>query len=396
MKNLSVLVLEDHPFQRLMVVTALRSAITGRIYEASEGGEALSLLKACGGVDIAICDLQMAGKDGLEFLRESGNARLVHSVILNSALDPALCQASAAMIECLGLNFLGELARPLDINGLTALLATFQRTRRRAHAAPVEPPPASEVRQGLARGEFKAYYQPKVSINGESLVEAEVLARWHHPQHGVLPPSHFLPSMQTHGLMEPLFWRMLDQGLELQAQQKRTHPPATLAFNLHPSQLASRLLTTGIEHALAQRQLSASDITLEVTEDGLESTPAATLENLVRLRVMGCGLAMDDFGAGYSSLDRLCAFPFSQIKLDASFVRRLKIQPRTAAVIRGVASMAEALGLDLVVEGVETLEQRTQLQQLGCKIAQGYLYARPMDQAQFLGYCQAHPPGALH
>ncbi|MBB1595786.1 EAL domain-containing protein [Achromobacter sp. UMC46] len=396
MKNLSVLVLEDHPFQRLMVVTALRSAIAGRIYEASEGGEALAVLKACGGVDIAICDLQMAGKDGLEFLREAGNARLVHSVILNSALDPALCQASAAMIECLGLAFLGELARPLDVSGLAALLAKFQRSRRRADSALVEPPPVNEVRQGLDRGEFKAYYQPKVSINGESLVEAEVLARWHHPQHGVLSPAHFLPAMQTHGLMETLFWRMLDQGLELQEQQKRTHPPASLAFNLHPSQLASPHLTDGIDRALARRELSASDITLEITEDGLESTPAAILENLVRLRVMGCGLAMDDFGAGYSSLDRLCAFPFSQIKLDASFVRRLKIQPRTAAVIRGVASMAEALGLAMVVEGVETLEQRKQLQQLGCKIAQGYLYARPMDQTQFLGYCQTHRPGTLH
>lgn len=220
MKNLSVLVLEDHPFQRMMMVTALRTTLTGRIYEAAEGGEALAMAKACGGVDIAICDLQMAGKDGLVFLREASNSQLVRSVILNSALDPALCQASAAMVECLDLEFLGELNRPLDIGNLTSLLAKFQRSRR-TPAAQGEPPCADDIRRGLGCGEFKAYYQPKVSISGEALMETEVLARWHHPRHGVLAPSLFLPAMQTQGLMETLFWHMLDRAADVAGRPAR-------------------------------------------------------------------------------------------------------------------------------------------------------------------------------
>lgn len=388
MKNLSLLVLEDHPFQRMVVVMALRTIFNGRIYEAAEGGEALALAKACGGVDIAICDLQMAGTDGLAFLRQASEARLVHGVILSSSLEPALCQASAAMIECLELDFLGELKKPADIDELASLLAKFQRGGDR-HPLREEsaPPGIGEILRGLDRGEFKAYYQPKVTLDGATLIEAEVLARWHHPTRGILAPTLFLPAMQAHGQMDSLFWAMLRQGLALQNSQRRSGSPATLAFNLHPSQLASPTLTAALGDALARNGARASDITLEITEEGLTSTPATILENLVRLRLMGCGLAMDDFGAGYSSLDRLCTFPFSQLKLDASFVRRLQTQPRTAAVIRGIVNMADALGLPLVVEGVETPEQQRRLRDLGCKIAQGYLYARPLDEAQFRGYC---------
>lgn len=125
----------------------------------------------------------------------------------------------------------------------------------------------------------------------------------------------------------------------------------------------------------------------EITETGLISAPASSLENLVRLRIMGCGLAMDDFGAGYSSLDRLCEFPFSQIKLDRTFVHKMKSQPRSCAVISSVVALAQALGISLVVEGVESDEQRVRLIELGCSIAQGYLFARPMPEQHFLDYC---------
>ncbi len=138
---------------------------------------------------------------------------------------------------------------------------------------------------------------------------------------------------------------------------------------------------------LTEFHLPPSSVMFEITETGLISAPASSLENLVRLRIMGCGLAMDDFGAGYSSLDRLCEFPFSQIKLDRTFVQKMKTQPRSCAVISSVVALAQALGISLVVEGVESDEQRVRLIELGCSIAQGYLFARPMPEQHFLDYC---------
>ncbi|WP_134928816.1 EAL domain-containing protein, partial [Pseudomonas protegens] len=115
--------------------------------------------------------------------------------------------------------------------------------------------------------------------------------------------------------------------------------------------------------------------------------PASSLENLVRLRVMGCGLAMDDFGAGYSSLDRLCELPFSQIKLDGTFVRKMGHHPRSSAIISYTVALARSLGMSLIIEGVETREQQERLLELGCDIAQGFVFARPMPESHFIAYC---------
>ncbi|MCO7612754.1 EAL domain-containing response regulator [Pseudomonas chlororaphis] len=389
MPELSVLVLEDQPFQRLVAVSALRKAGIGLVCEAADGNEALTVLKVSGGVDIAICDLRMRGMDGLTFLHHASQSGLLRSVILSSDLDPILRQATVSMIQSLGLEFLGDLGKPFSLGRAKLLLRRYNRS---AITPAAEDRPAalcvSEVQRGLNNGEFEAYYQPKVHLATGQLDGAEVLARWNHPRLGILPPIRFLPIMEAHQLMDQLFTSLLSQGMALQKQLARLLQPIELAFNLHVSQLASMELVEHISQALEQSQLPAHGLMFEVTESGLLMAPASSLETLVRLRLMGCGLAMDDFGAGYSSLERLCEFPFSQVKLDASFVRKLDFQPRSRAIIRSSVSLCESLRLSLVVEGVETHGQSEQLRELGCTLAQGFLFARPMPGKHFISYCQ--------
>ncbi len=385
MKNLSILVLEDEPFQRLIAVTALRQLGLDRIHEAADGASALSLLEACGGVDIALCDLRMSGMDGAAFLRHASQAGVIRSVILSSEVGPELRQATTAMIRCLGLDFLGDLGKPFDLKRAADLIErhTALPTRPEALVATNTPPTLEEIRRGLEQGEFEPYFQPKVCMRSGELQGAEVLARWRHPRRGVLSPAHFLPAFEHHRLVDRLFWRLLEQGLELQQELGRSGRQVNLAFNLHPRQLGNLDIAERVGQALELARLPGSGLTFELTETGLLEAPAASLESLVRLRLMGCGLAMDDFGAGYSSLDRLCELPFSEVKLDATFVRKLNNQPRSGAVIRGAVAMAEAMDLTLVVEGVETTEQRERLLSLGCKVAQGFLFARPLDRSSF-------------
>jgi EAL domain-containing protein (putative c-di-GMP-specific phosphodiesterase class I) len=391
MKSLSVLVLEDHPFQRMLVVTALKWMPGGRIYEASANDKAIALLKACGGVDIAICNLHMEGQDGLAFLREASELSLIHSVITSGASESAECQTSAASIEFLDLEYLGRLERPLHAARLASQVAKFQRGSR--HYLPPDPHEIAsleDVVYGMEHGEFKPYYQPIVDINGKTLLAAEVLARWHHRSRGLLLPGAFLPTIVANGLIAGLFQIIFEQGLRLLRDLWQQGRPTTLAFNLHPSQLTSPQLTHFVSGLLAQHQVPPTAIVFEITEDAMISTPAIILDNLLALREMGCGLSMDDFGAGHSSLDRLCALPFTQLKLDATFARRLRTQARAALIIRGIVELSDALQLPLVIEGVESLEQQTQLRELGCTIAQGYLYARPMPTDHFLGFCRTH------
>ncbi|AYF88956.1 MULTISPECIES: EAL domain-containing protein [unclassified Pseudomonas] len=398
MKNLSILVLEDEPFQRLIAVTALRQLGLVNIHEAEDGASALSLLKSCGGVDIAFCDLRMAGMDGAAFLRHASQAGVIRSVILSSEVEPELRQATIAMIRCLGLDFLGDLGKPFDMQRAAGLLERHAAlpARIEAFTTTSAPPTLEEILEGLAQGEFEPFFQPKVCMESGELHGAEVLARWRHPQRGLLSPGHFLPVMERHGLIDRLFWQLVEQGLELQQELARSGRQVNLAFNIHPRQLGNLDIAERVGLALESAGLPGSGLTFELTETGLVEAPAASLESLVRLRLMGCGLAMDDFGAGYSSLDRLCELPFSQVKLDAAFVRKLNNQPRSRAIISSAVAMADAMDLTLVVEGVETNEQRDRLLSLGCKVAQGFLFARPLDRSSFRNLLANHPQPGIH
>lgn len=390
MQDLTVLVLEDEPFQRLVTVTALKTILPGTILQVSNGYEAVALLSACDAVDILLCDLKMAGMDGLAFLRHASSSGKVGAVVLCSALDPVLRQATVAMIHCLGLTFLGDLGKPFNLEDFSQLLKRYREfcgpiPKR---LSPANLPTLDDVQEGLDNGEFEAYYQPKVTLQGQNMAGAEVLARWNHPQWGVLTPAHFLSVMEEHNLIGRLFWQLFEQGLSLQQRLKLEGRAISLAFNLHPSQLACTALTERIPLMLRRAQVPATGVMFEITESSLISAPARSLENLVRLRMLGCGLAMDDFGAGYSSLDRLSELPFSQVKLDRVFVHKMQNQPKSAAIISCAVALAQALDISLTIEGVETLEQQARLIELGGTLAQGFLFARPMPEYRLIDFCK--------
>ncbi|MDX9668008.1 EAL domain-containing response regulator [Pseudomonas sp. P5_152] len=389
MQDLTILVLEDEPFQRLVTVTALEKLLPGPILQAADGNEAVAVLANCSAVDIVLCDLKMAGMDGLGFLRQASSSGKVRSVVLCSELEPVLRQATVAMIHCLGLNFLGDLGKPFNLEGFSHLV---KRYREGSNAPPkslsaAELPTLSDVQRGLDNGEFEAYYQPKMMLQGELLVGAEVLARWAHPQWGVLAPAHFLPVLEQHNLIDRMFWQLFEQGLVLYQQMAVQGRAIGLAFNLHPAQLACTALIERIPELLKRASVPPASVTFEIIESDLMSAPASSLENLVRLRMLGCGLAMDDFGAGYSSLSRLSDLPFSQIKLDRTFVHKMQSQPKCAAIISCAVALARALDISLVIEGAETVEQQARLIELGGTIAQGYLFARPMPANHFVAFC---------
>lgn len=193
--------------------------------------------------------------------------------------------------------------------------------------------------------------------------------------------------MEEHNLVDRMFWQLFDQGLALQQRLAVQGRVINLAFNLHPAQLACTGLAERIAVLLKQSQVPAASVMFEITEVGVVSAPASSLENLVRLRMLGCGVAMDDFGAGYSSLDRLSELPFSEIKLDRAFIRKMQSQPKSAAIISCSVALARALGVSLVIEGVETTEQQVRLIELGATLAQGFLFARPMPEAHFIDFC---------
>ena len=292
------------------------------------------------------------------------------------------------MITCLGMQMLGAVEQLNDTEQIRIALNIFQASSDKSVTPHLNTPLSiADIQRAFDDDEFEPYYQPKIMLNSGELKGAEVLARWNHPRLGTLSPAYFLPTLKAHHLIDKLLARLLEKGLTLQRTLSAFALPAELAFNVHATQLTSTILVEQIEKALSRYGLPGHGLLFEITETGLVNSTVNSLENLIRLRLMGCGLAMDDFGSGYSSLQRLCDLPFSQLKLDGSFVRELEFRPDHRAVIESAVRLADSLGLSLVVEGVETPEQQEQLCNLGCSIGQGYGLARPMSATYFFQYC---------
>ncbi|MGC5700895.1 EAL domain-containing response regulator [Pseudomonas sp. NFXW11] len=389
MKSLKVLVLEDHPVQRMLALEQLQRLGLVAPLAAGDGLEALHLLRAQGPADIVLCDLQMPGMDGLEFLRRASAEQLVRAVILYSLIEADLRRAVQQMISLQGLIVLGDVGKPAELAALQAMLELYL---QRQQQAPVNAPQAfaavsrEALVQGVEQGQFVPFYQPKFDLQHASCQGAEVLMRWRHPERGVLAPAAFIDELEAQGLLDAVFRQQLEQGMALQRRLLDQGEELQLAFNLLPRQLADGETVGQIRQVIEQQRVPPRLVTFEITEVGLVQAPAISLENLVRLRMMECNLAIDDFGAGYSSLQRLCELPFNQIKLDAHFVRELLRQPRCRAVVGASLALARNLEMCLVVEGVETQLERQLLLELGCTLGQGYWYARPMAEADFLAW----------
>jgi diguanylate cyclase (GGDEF)-like protein/PAS domain S-box-containing protein len=241
----------------------------------------------------------------------------------------------------------------------------------------------SGLRRALERDELRVYYQPVVSVAGGSLVGMEALVRWEHPTRGLVQPVEFIGVAEDTGLIEPIGAWVLEQACrQLHTWQVAGAASIRMAVNLSARQLQSATLVDSVASILARTGVDAANVCLEVTESVLMADPDAAVARLRSLRELGVHLAIDDFGTGYSSLAHLRRFPVDSLKIDRSFVANLGSEPEATAIVTAVVHMAHSLHLTTVAEGVETAAQRTQLQLLGCELAQGYHWSRPIDAEQ--------------
>lgn len=378
---LRILVLESHTFQRALAVSLFKQRGAVEVIEAADAQQALALLARSGPVDVVLCDLHLEGLDGLAFLQRAAEDNVLHSVIISGAYPVDVRRAIEQFVALLGLRMLGYVDKPVSL----AMLENMLHRHHYHQLLPrqISPPPPlhvdeTAVREALGAGQFQAYYQPKFDLPTDQMCGVEVLARWEHPQYGLLSPAVFMPTLERCGLLDQWLFAQMHQALALQQQARSRGVALPLAFNLHASQLASDGLSTHIRTLLARWRAPRFSVTFELTEGGILEASAASLECLVRLRMSGCNLSIDDFGAGFSSLQRLCQLPFNEIKLDGEFVRGLQGDPRCRAVINSTLALGKSLGMSVVVEGIETPEQCQQLRELGCRVGQGYVFARPM------------------
>ena len=254
------------------------------------------------------------------------------------------------------------------------------------HAAAVERLEVeADLRRALERGEILVHYQPVIDLVSREIVGVEALARWQHPDRGLVGPDVFVPLAEESGLIDELGAQVLHAACAQSVRwstELSLPAPICVSVNLSPRQLRSDNVAGTVAAALQGSGLSAAYLTLEITEGAMMHDTETALHRLQALKRLGLRLAVDDFGTGYSSLSYLQRFPIDVLKIDRSFVERVDQGPAESALTRAIVRLAQTLRLDAVAEGVETESQARALTHLGCSLAQGFLFHRPMPADQ--------------
>lgn len=252
--------------------------------------------------------------------------------------------------------------------------------------------PKVDLREALDRGWVEIWYQPKVDLHDAGLAGAEGLARIRHPEHGILPPAAFIPDASGPDLIA-LAEFTLRTALRDAADFARSGHPVRLAINVPVEALVRLPIAAIVREAFGRNSRRDTGIILEVTEDQVIRDIPKAHEIATQLRIHGIGLALDDFGSGYSSLARLKDLPFAELKLDRSFVTGCGTDPESAALCKTAVDLAHRFGCLAVAEGVETVDDLGTIRQVGCDVAQGFLFARPMPKDTLLARLVANGIG---
>ena len=390
-ENLRFLVVEDHEVQRMLMKGLLASLGAREIHEAEHGREALAVLERGPPIDIIVCDLMMPDMDGLEFIRHLGEARASVSVIVASALDRWLLASVVAMTRAYGVNLLGALAKPVRRADLLELVSRhgssgFEVQRKRQFSLSLD-----EVRKGMSRSEFEAFFQPKVALATGRVIGAECLARWHHPHHGLVDPGAFMPLLEDGGPIDDLLWVMLRDAAVFCRRSLDAGHAMSVSVNISSKSLADVALADRVTATVLAQGVEPRHMVLEVTESAAATNVGMALENLSRLRMRGFGLSIDDYGTGYSSMQQLTRIAFTELKIDRAFVKDAPSHESNRLILESSIEMACRLGIATVAEGVETASEWALLHGLGCDFAQGFLIAEAMPADAYLDWVGQWP-----
>jgi len=388
----SVLIVDDSAAQRSYGAALCRECGIDSVYEASNGKEALAVL---GGLSrppgLLIIDLEMPTMDGLELLGRLRERLVRAPIIVASSRERALIESVRDLGSALGLSILGTLQKPLTGAALHDLLRNAPKPSAEARSVPGHDPVAPEaLRLGMNRGEIVVHYQPQVELETGYVRGLEALARWQHPTLGVISPDRFIAVAEQHGLIHTLTLQLMDQALSQVAEWHKQGFDFSIAINLSPKLLDDGDLVEEVSAQQVRHGIPADRVILEITENSLPHERATALGVLTRLRLRGFGLSLDDYGTGFSSLRQLAQIPFTELKIDRTFVDGAHQRENLKTILCSALELAQNLKIATVAEGVESLKDWSLLRERGCTFAQGWLLAKALPAPEFEPWLKRH------
>lgn len=348
---------------------------------------------------LILLDLMMPGMDGIEVLRQLGERQSRSRILLMSGMDRRVLETAEKLAHSLGLRVVGHLQKPVPLADLRRYLDALAQNSLPEDL--VDPPPLAvtdeELHNAVARNEFFNHYQPQISLKTGEVIGFEALARWQHPELGVIPPSSFIERIESLGLIDALCWSTAELAL-VDLREIRSPSGARLRISLNASMYSLQDLEfpDRLLNLAGRYDLSSEQITVEVTESGLLRQLSRTLDVLARLRMKGFSLSIDDFGAGYAMMQQLQNVPATEIKIDRSIVEHIHTNPSERIMAEKVVEMGHALDMAVMAEGVAFQEQFDLLREKGCDGAQGFLISRPLAPEAVAPWLAGYMPRTAH
>lgn len=360
-----------------------RDAAIAYGFEASAmlGGEEFlnRCSEECEDCDIVILDLFMPRTDGVEVLRVMADQNIETSLILMTGKDRHILSSAREMAVELGLTVLGTLQKPFR---LLELEEALDRYRGKVARKASDLPSVGELKEAIANNQLTVAYQPQVSMADRSILGFEALARWAHPDRGMVPPSQFIPLAEQHGLISEITNIVNGIAIAQCGQWRSEGLRHHLSINLSPKILVDLKFPERLEKIVLDNKIAPKDVILEVTETAVTENMAKHIDILTRLRMKGFDLAIDDFGTGYSSLQQLIKVPFNELKIDQAFITDLDTDADCRTIAEISIMLARKLNMRVVAEGIEKEDAWDELRVRGCDIGQGYWIGRPMPAGE--------------
>ena len=332
--------------------------------------------------DFIVTDLAMPTHDGMDVLHVLRDQAYTGEVIVMSGKDGHILDSVRRVATSYGLNVAGVLRKPFTPEQLLAIVGRNGGERSTED---------SRVLRALSDRKIRPYFQPKIDLKTGRIVGAEALSRWHHPNRGLLNPQAYLKSKRPTSKNTIHDFTILERATEFCAKLQSIGQDMKIAVNFAADVVLSDDFPEVVADAQRRHGIPPERLIIELTEDETTEKFEELAERLVKLRLLGVELAIDDFGTGHSSLSRLQHLPVSELKIDRSFVSGLDESSTNLAIVRSIVDLAHSLHCSVVAEGVETIEAIDALRQIGCDMAQGFVFSPAVNDSTFIALVRDSP-----
>ena len=334
--------------------------------------------------DAVILDLFMPDPDGITVLRTLAEQKYPGAILLMSGEDQSVLRAASELAKAQHLRRLDAINKPFALDGLhEQLLALWMQQNRPVQSTAFWSPAVSDLIQAIQNRQLQLYFQPKFKLIHNLPCGFEALLRWHHPEHGLIMPDKFIQiAEQSSDLMQVLTDEVIRLAIAQLADWRESGKVVNLSINVSMLNLVRLDFPEMLQNLLLAQHLSTSQLRLEVTETALMNEVTTSLDILLRLKMKGFCLSIDDFGTGYSSLAQLHRIPFSELKIDRSFVMTMHSCRESKAIVETCIKLGKSLGLSVVAEGVESELILQTLIEMGCDVGQGYFWSKAVSAAE--------------